>query len=82
MIDRNLGNFERVVRLTLGVIFAVWALMQPYMNGVEWFVILISLSLILNGVFSRCYLWYLLDLNTSENSRANGQESASCYNSL
>jgi len=25
----------------------------------------VSLALILNGVFSRCYLWYILEINTS-----------------
>jgi hypothetical protein len=31
---------------------------------VEWFVIVISVALILNGLFSRCYLWYVLDFST------------------
>ena len=66
MIERNLGNIERVVRLLLGLAFGGWALMQPQLNGVEWLVIVVSLALILNGVFSRCYVWFLLDLNTSK----------------
>jgi hypothetical protein len=82
MIERNLGNIERVVRLVLGLSFGGWALMQPYLNGVEWFVILVSVSLILNGIFSRCYLWFLLDLDTSENSRSRAPEGASCHNTL
>jgi hypothetical protein len=65
MIERNLGNVERVTRLVLGLAFAVWALVQPTMNGIEWFVVAVSLALILNGIFSRCYLWYVLDINTS-----------------
>ena len=64
MIDRNLGNIERVVRLFMGLVFAGWALSQSYLNGIEWFVIIVSLMLMLNGIFSRCYLWYILDLNT------------------
>jgi hypothetical protein len=64
MIDRNLGNIERVVRLLFGAAFACWALVQPAMNGVEWFIVIISLALILNGIFSRCYLWYVLEINT------------------
>jgi hypothetical protein len=66
MIERNLGNIERVVRLLLGLAFGGWALMQPQLNGVEWLVIMVSLLLILNGIFSRCYVWFLLDLNTNK----------------
>jgi hypothetical protein len=69
MIERNLGNIERVVRLFLGVAFAAWALLQPTMNIIEWFVIGISLALILNGIFSRCYVWYMLDINSLETRR-------------
>ncbi|KAA1194312.1 DUF2892 domain-containing protein [Pseudohalioglobus sediminis] len=64
MIDRNLGNAERVIRLLLGIALALWTLNQDKMNGVEWFVAVCSLFLILNGIFSRCYLWYILDLNS------------------
>lgn len=69
MIERNLGNIERVVRLFLGIAFAAWALLQPTMNIIEWFVIGISLALILNGIFSRCYVWYMLDINSLETRR-------------
>jgi hypothetical protein len=66
MIERNIGNAERIVRLFFGLIFGAWALMQPAMNSfVEWFIIIFSVSLMLNGIFSRCYLWYLLDVNTA-----------------
>lgn len=66
MIERNVGNLERVARLVLAVTFAVWAWLQPAMNGVEWFVVAVSLALFLNGIFSRCYVWYLLDVNTHD----------------
>jgi hypothetical protein len=69
MIERNLGNIERVVRLFLGIAFAAWAFLQPTMNIVEWFVVGISLALILNGIFSRCYVWYMLDINSLETRR-------------
>lgn len=64
MIERNLGNAERVLRLLAGVWLVIWAFMQPEMNAVEWFTAVVALMLILNGIFSRCYLWYVLDLNT------------------
>jgi len=65
MINRNLGNIERIARLVMGLVFAGWAFSQPYLNGIEWFVTIVSLMLILNGIFSRCYLWYVLDIDTS-----------------
>ena len=65
MIEKNLGNIERVLRLSIGLVFAVWTVSQYPLNGVEWFISLISLFLILNGIFSRCYLWYVLDVNTN-----------------
>ncbi len=79
MIDRNLGNIERVVRLFLGVAFGGWALMQPHLNGVEWFVIFVSIALILNGIFSRCYVWLLLDIDTSSKSGKSDSATPSCY---
>ncbi len=79
MIERNLGNVERVVRLLFGVLFLAWALMQPALNGVEWFVVVISAFLIMNGIFSRCYLWYILDINTCADGDENCREEPSCY---
>ena len=66
MIERNLGNIERLVRLFLGVAFATWSFMQPALNVIEWFVVFISVALILNGIFSRCYVWYVLDIDTQD----------------
>ena len=72
-IERNLGNLERVIRLALGGVLLWLAVTSPSLNGVEWFVAIISTALILNGAFSRCYLWYVLDINTS------GKRSGECY---
>lgn len=70
MIEKNLGNIERVFRLLLAAMFAMWVLSRPDLNAVEWFVMIISMALFLNGVFSRCYLWYVLDINTCRGSEA------------
>ena len=78
MIERNLGNIERVVRLIAGVALLVWAVMQPMLNGIEWFVMFISVALILNGVFSRCYLWYVLDINTCRDGVEDCQSTSTC----
>jgi hypothetical protein len=69
MIERNIGNAERIVRFFFGLVFGAWALTQPAVNTfAEWLVIIFSVSLMLNGIFSRCYLWYLLDVNTTAKS--------------
>ena len=69
MIERNLGNIERIIRLLAGIFLAGWAFSQPTLNGIEWFVVLVSTALILNGVFQRCYLWYILDINTLDDDQ-------------
>ena len=78
MIERNLGNAERVLRLIFGLMFAAWAISQPFLNGVEWFVIVISIALMRNGIFSRCYLWYVLDLNTYQGDDENRVGRTAC----
>ena len=79
MIDRNLGNIERVVRLVIGLAFAGWTFTQPHLNGIEWFVMIVSLMLILNGIFSRCYLWYVLDIDTSGPESEGRAGDEACY---
>lgn len=70
MIERNLGNAERVIRLTLAILFMIWAFGQEAINGVEILVVVVATLLMLNGLFSRCYFWYILDLNSmSEENR-------------
>ena len=78
MIEKNLGNFERVFRLLAGIALLSWAFSQPALNAIEWFVMLIASFLILNGIFSRCYLWYVLDLNTCKDGDANCQADPDC----
>ena len=67
MIERNLGNIERLIRLLIGLGFAYWVFTRPYLNAIEWFIMAASLMLILNGVFSRCFIWWILGLNTHNN---------------
>ena len=70
MIERNLGNAERTFRLIAGVTMFTWIVTRPQSNGLVLIVALIPLFLILNGVFSRCYLWFILNLNTHKSSKA------------
>jgi hypothetical protein len=64
MIERNLGNLERLIRFFVGLAITAWALMLPSITLTEIFVVLVGLMLIFNGLFSRCYVWYILNLNT------------------
>ncbi|MFT5580031.1 MAG: hypothetical protein ACI9WS_002791 [Paraglaciecola psychrophila] len=66
MIEKNIGNIERLVRLVIGFSLGLWAIMQPSTTAVEWIVVTIAMALILNGVFSRCYLWWVFDRNTHD----------------
>ena len=65
MIEKNLGNAERLIRLAFGLMLGLWMLTRQDINGTEIFVAVVSVFLILNGVFSRCYLWYVLDIDTT-----------------
>jgi len=76
MIERNIGNAERITRFLLGLVFGGWALSQPALNGGEWVVVAVSIGLLLNGIFSRCYLWYLLDVSTVDKRGAVASERA------
>ncbi|NQX88191.1 MAG: DUF2892 domain-containing protein [Halioglobus sp.] len=69
MIERNLGNAERLVRLLFGLALGIWLLSRPDINGMEVFIAVIAVMLILNGVFSRCYLWFVLDIDTTARTR-------------
>ncbi len=65
MIERNLGNVERVARLIFGIGLALWLWQQPAYTIADLMAGVVALFLILNGIFSRCYLWYVLDISTS-----------------
>jgi hypothetical protein len=78
MIGKNLGNIERLMRLLMGTTLFVWALSRPAMNGIEWFVVMVSLALILNGVFQRWYLWFVLDINTNRARRGTAHTDPVC----
>jgi hypothetical protein len=78
MIERNIGNIDRFIRLISGLVLAVLAFSQPVLNGVEWFIVAVSMALILNGVFQRCYLWYVLDINTAKSGETLTSTDPSC----
>jgi len=77
MIERNLGNFERIIRLSVGIALAAWVFLQPAVHDIEWFVVIVSIALIFNGIFSRCYVCYILDINT-RNTCADTPSTTTC----
>lgn len=66
MNEQNLGLIERAIRLLLGFVVGTWVVMQPALGAAEWVALVAASFLVLNGIFGRCYLWLLLDLNTCE----------------
>lgn len=64
MIAKNLGSMERILRLLAGLLLAGWVFSRPEIGGPEWLAVVVSLFLVLNGVFGRCYLWHLLDISS------------------
>ena len=79
MNKQNLGLIERAIRLLLGLGLGIWVVMQPALGAAEWVALVAASFLVLNGIFGRCYLWLLLDVNTCEQreksaarQRANG----------
>lgn len=64
MFSPNLGKTERAVRLVLGALLALWVYRRPDPGIGETLAAVASLFLVLNAVFSRCYLWRALGINT------------------
>jgi hypothetical protein len=64
MIETNLGNFERAVRLLVGLVMGGWALARPELDAIAWLAAVSSVCLLLNAAYGRCYLWHLLDISS------------------
>lgn len=64
MFSPNLGKTERAVRLVLGVLLALWVYRRPNPGITEALASVTALFLVLNAIFSRCYLWRALGINT------------------
>ena len=74
MFEKNLGNIERIIRALMGIGLIVWAFVfQASMSLVEWFAVVVAVMLVLNGIFSRCFIWYVLDVNTCKATGADGE---------
>lgn len=67
-MKKNLGYFERAVRVLLGVLGLATLAQQPEIGTSEVVVLVLGVFLILNGLSARCYLWKLLGLNSAGTS--------------
>lgn len=64
MIDRNLGTLERMLRLGVAVLLTGWLLARGSHDILSILAGIAALALFANAIFSRCYLWALLGINS------------------
>ena len=64
MIETNLGNIERALRLLVGVVLGGWSLARPEMDAIGWLAAMSAICLLLNALYGRCYLWHMLDISS------------------
>ncbi|MFN2329292.1 MAG: YgaP-like transmembrane domain [Chromatocurvus sp.] len=67
MIESNLGGTERVLRLIGAIILTAWVASRDSHDILTPLALLAATALTLNFLFSRCYLWALLGLNSCKN---------------
>lgn len=68
MIERNLGMIERILRLAGAIFLALWTTSRDSHDLLTPLALLIAIALTLNFLFSRCYLWSILGLDSCENT--------------
>jgi len=66
MINRNLGTVERGLRLVAAVILTGWLLTRGSHDLLSVVAGVAALALFANAIFSRCYLWALLGINSCD----------------
>jgi hypothetical protein len=66
MINRNLGTLERMLRLGVAVLLTGWLLARDSHDLLSVLAGIAALALFANAIFSRCYLWALLGINSCD----------------
>lgn len=66
MINRNLGTLERTLRLVIAVLLTGWLLARDGHDILSVVAGIAALALFANAIFSRCYLWALLGINSCD----------------
>ncbi|MEM1154459.1 MAG: DUF2892 domain-containing protein [Pseudomonadota bacterium] len=76
MIEKNLGKNQRIIRLLAGGALLAWVLHRQDIDPFATVAFIVGVALILNGIFSRCYLWHSLALDSCR-CRGDNDERAS-----
>ena len=66
MINRNLGTMERLLRLAGAVLLSGWLLARGSHDILSVVAGIAALAFLANAIFSRCYLWALLGINSCD----------------
>jgi len=68
MIERNIGQTERIIRFVLGVLLVGWVLTGNGFGILQGIALVAAFALFWNSIFARCYLWSWLRINSCDPS--------------
>ena len=66
MIERNIGQLERIVRFVVGVLVVGWVLAGDGFGIPQAIGLIAAFALFWNSIFARCYLWKWLRINSCD----------------
>jgi hypothetical protein len=66
MIERNIGQTERIVRFVLGAVLVGWVLTGQEFGVAQGVALAAAFALFWNSIFARCYLWKWLRINSCD----------------
>lgn len=64
MIDRNIGNPERVLRFFCATALLLWIVASDSLGFVQGIAAVAALALLWNSSFGRCHLWKWLGISS------------------
>ncbi len=67
-MKRNIGKWERALRLALGVGICSSVMLVGNSNLADSVLLVVGTFLILNGLTARCYLWRWLGINSNRDA--------------
>jgi hypothetical protein len=69
MIERNIGQTERIVRFLLGLVLLGFVIASGSFGAPQALALIAALALFWNSIFARCYLWKWLNVSTCTASK-------------
>ena len=66
MIERNIGQTERIIRFVLGILLVGWVLAGREFGAAQGVALVAAFALFWNSIFARCYLWKWLRINSCD----------------